>query len=100
MGFRGGFDPDTVNILRAARAMGGRPALFVAVSGDRRMPSEIASELADEAGPSARVLVVPGESHGGAWRSATAAYESAVGMLLEEASGHQRGSIGGDERER
>jgi hypothetical protein len=31
------------------------------------------------------VLVVPGNSHGGAWRDGTAAYESAVSQLLEEA---------------
>jgi len=91
MGRLGRFDPDDVDIVRAARALRGRPALFVAVSEDRRMPSAIASELAKEVGPAARVLVVPGKSHGGAWRDGTAAYESAVGMLLEEAVARRAG---------
>ncbi len=91
MGRLGGFDPDAVDIVRAARAIRGRPALFVAVSEDRRMPSAIASELAAEVGSTASVLIVPGKSHGGAWRDGTAAYESAVGMLLEEALARRAG---------
>jgi hypothetical protein len=48
------------------------------------MPAEIAFELKAAAGERARVLVVPGNSHGGAYRDATAAYESAVGQVLDE----------------
>jgi pimeloyl-ACP methyl ester carboxylesterase len=85
MGRRGGFDPDAVDVLGAASRLSGRPVLFVCNSGDRRMPSEIAFELKAAAGERARVLVVPGKSHGGAYRDATAAYESAVAQVLEEA---------------
>ena len=87
IGVRGSFDPDAVDVLSAARRLGGRPALFVANSGDRRMPSEIAGELSAAAGPQARVLVVPGHSHGGAWREGTQQYEAAVRELLERVAG-------------
>jgi pimeloyl-ACP methyl ester carboxylesterase len=86
MGRRGRFDPDAVNVVAAASRLSGRPALFVCNSGDRRMPPEIAFELKAAAGESARVLVVPGNSHGGAWREGTAAYEKAVADLLEDAA--------------
>jgi hypothetical protein len=57
------------------------------------MPQEIAFELKEAAGDQARVLVVPGHSHGGAWREGTAAYESAVAELLREAA-HVRAADG------
>jgi len=82
IGRRGGFDPDAVDIVAAASRLAGRPALFVCNSGDRRMPKEIAFDLQRAAGDSARVLVVPGESHGGAYRDATAAYQGAVEEIL------------------
>ena len=50
------------------------------------MPSDIAFELKAAAGPQAHVLVVPGTSHGGAYRDGTAAYESAVTEVLGAAS--------------
>ena len=84
IGRRGGFDPDAVDVKGAAARLAGRPCLFVCNSGDRRMPAEIAFELKAAAGDRARVLVVPGNSHGGAYRDATAAYESAVGQVLDE----------------
>jgi pimeloyl-ACP methyl ester carboxylesterase len=90
MGRRGNFDPDAVDLVAAASRLGGRPALFVCNSGDRRMPPEIAFELKAAAGGNARVLVVPGNSHGGAWREGTAAYEKAVADLLNEAAGGTR----------
>lgn len=83
MGLRGGFDPDAVDVLSAVRRLAGRPALFVANSGDRRMPPEIAGELRAAAGSEARLLIVPGHSHGGAWREGTEQYEAAVRALLE-----------------
>jgi pimeloyl-ACP methyl ester carboxylesterase len=86
MGRRGHFDPDAVDIRAAAAHLAGRPCLFVCNSGDRRMPSEIAFELKAAAGPQAHVLVVPGTSHGGAYRDGTAAYESAVSEVLGAAS--------------
>src|SRR5204863_9141548 len=86
MGRRGGFDPDAVDVLGAASRLGGRPSLFICNSGDRRMPPEIAFELKAAAGPQAHVLVVPGRSHGEAYRDGTAAYESAVTEVLGAAA--------------
>jgi len=86
MGRRGGFDPDAVDIRAAAGRLQGRPALFVANSEDRRMPKEIAFELQAAAGEKAQVLIVPGKSHGGAWRDGTAAYEAAVAAVLDAAA--------------
>jgi pimeloyl-ACP methyl ester carboxylesterase len=86
IGRRGGFDVDSVDVRAAASRLDGRPALFVCNSGDRRMPPEIAFDLKAAAGAQARVLVVPGKSHGGAWRDGTAAYERAVGEILDEAA--------------
>jgi uncharacterized protein len=82
IGRRGGFDPDAVDVRGAAAHMAGRPCLFVCNSEDRRMPAEIAFELKSAAGAQAQVLVVPGKSHGGAYRDGTAAYETAVTELL------------------
>src|SRR5688500_4852942 len=90
MGRRGRFDPDAVDLVAAASRLSGRPTLFVCNSGHRRMPPEIAFELKAAAGGNARVLVVPGNSHGGAWREGTAAYEKAVADLLNEAAGGTR----------
>jgi pimeloyl-ACP methyl ester carboxylesterase len=86
MGRRGSFDPDGVDVRAAAARLQGRPALFVANSEDRRMPKEIAFELQKAAGEKAQVLIVPGKSHGGAWRDGTAAYEAAVTAVLDAAS--------------
>jgi pimeloyl-ACP methyl ester carboxylesterase len=86
MGRRGDFDPDGVDIRAAASRLQGRPALFVANSEDRRMPKEIAFELQQAAGEKAQVLIVPGKSHGGAWRDGTAAYEAAVTAVLDAAA--------------
>ena len=50
------------------------------------MPPEIAFELREQAaGARAPSLVVPGTTHGGAWREGTPAYEHAVEELLKEA---------------
>jgi pimeloyl-ACP methyl ester carboxylesterase len=92
IGRKGGFDPKAVDVRAAASRLAGRPCLFVCNSGDQRMPSEIAFELKAAAGDRARVLVVPGKSHGGAWREGTAAYESAVTALLAEAQGQGAGA--------
>jgi uncharacterized protein len=84
IGRRGGFDPGAVDVLAAASRLRGRPTLFVCNSDDRRMPSDIAFDLKAAAGSDSRVLVVPGRSHGGAYRDGTPAYQSAVGELLRE----------------
>jgi len=86
MGRRGGFEPEAVDVRAAAGRLHGRPVLFVANSEDRRMPKEIAFELQAAAGDRAQVLIVPGKSHGGAWRDGTAAYEAAVTAVLDAAA--------------
>ena len=88
------FDPDAADVRAASARLAGRPTLFVCNSGDRRMPPEIAFKLKEAAGDQAKVLVVPGHSHGGAWREGTAAYESAVADLLREAAGHRLADAG------
>jgi pimeloyl-ACP methyl ester carboxylesterase len=87
MGRRGGFDPAQSNVEAAARQLRGRAVLFVANSEDRRMPKEIAFDLKAAAGPGAEVLIIPGKSHGGAWRDGTAAYEAAAAAVLGAAGG-------------
>ena len=76
------FDPAAVDVRAAAARLAGRPALFVANSDDRRMPKEIAFDLRAAAGKDAEVLIVPGKSHGGAWRDGTAAYQAAAQVVL------------------
>ena len=85
IGRRGGFDPATVDVQAAAARLAGRPALFVANSEDVRMPKQIAFDLQAAVGRGAEVLVVPGKSHGGAWRDGTAAYEAAATAILDAA---------------
>jgi hypothetical protein len=51
------------------------------------MPPEIAFDLKQLAGPRSRVLVVPGTTHGGAWRDGREAYARAVQELLGEVAG-------------
>jgi uncharacterized protein len=87
IGRRGGFDPDTVDILAAAKHLSGRPCLFVCNSDDPRMPADIARDLKAAVGDSAQLLVVPGNSHGGAYKNGTAAYETAVKGILGEVLG-------------
>jgi pimeloyl-ACP methyl ester carboxylesterase len=85
MGRRGGFEPEATDVRAAAARLAGRPTLFVANTEDQRMPKEIAFELKEAAGDGAMVLLVPGKSHGGAWRDGTAAYEAAVTRVLDAA---------------
>jgi len=82
IGRKGGFDTEASDVLAAAARLGDRPVLFVANSEDRRMPKQIAFDLAEAVGPAAEVLIVPGQSHGGAWRDGGAAYETAAASLL------------------
>ena len=49
------------------------------------MPKEIAFALKTAVGDTAEVLVVPGKSHGGAWRDGTAAYSEAAAVVLKAA---------------
>jgi hypothetical protein len=86
---RTGVDPDLLDVEKAAAQLKPRPALFVANSGDRRMPQEIAFDLKEAAGERATVLVIPGNSHGGAWREGQAPYEEAVRKILDMARADQ-----------
>ncbi len=96
VGRRAGFDPDATDIQAAvARGLRGRPALFVANSRDRRMPKEIAEDLQRAGGPSAKLLIVEGESHGGAYRDGTAAYETAVTKVLDAAAARAAREVAG-----
>ena len=90
IGQRAGIDPGNVDVAAAAARLNGRPVLFVANAGDRRMPPDIATELQKVAGPRAELLVVPGNSHGGAYREGTSAYEAAVTRLLVAAAGARK----------
>jgi alpha-beta hydrolase superfamily lysophospholipase len=87
IGRRGGFDPAQADVEAAAAHLHGRPALFVANSEDPRMPKEIAAALKAAVGDTAELLIVPGKSHGGAWRDGTQAYSEAAGVLLKAAAG-------------
>jgi pimeloyl-ACP methyl ester carboxylesterase len=84
MGHRAGFNPDDLDIRKAATKLGSRPALFVGGSGDERMPADLAQELRSAAGPSAKLLIVASQGHGHAYRDGTEAYEKAVLKLLQE----------------
>jgi pimeloyl-ACP methyl ester carboxylesterase len=90
MGRRGGFDPASIDVRAAAARLAGRPVLFVANSEDPRMPRDIAFDLKASAGNGAEVLIVPGRSHGGAWRDGTAAYAAAARDVLERAAAAPR----------
>jgi len=83
MGRRGGFDPDALDVQRAASALRGRPALFVGATGDERMPPDIARDLRAAAGEKASVLIVKSQRHGHAYEDATETYENAVSALLD-----------------
>jgi pimeloyl-ACP methyl ester carboxylesterase len=97
---RGGFEPANVDVAQAAAKLSGRPCLFVCNSGDVRMPSDIAFELRDAVGGTAKVLVVPGKSHGGAWRDGTPAYQAAVTELLQTVLGQRQAQGRGEGNER
>ena len=94
MGRRAGFDPDALDIAKAASKLGsGGRRSSSRLTGDERMPPEIASDLAKAAGPSAKTLVVTSEGHGHAYRDGTAAYEAAVTSLLESVTSSSKGEL-------
>lgn len=86
MGRRAGFDPDDLDVLRAAQRLRGRPALFVAGSGDPRMPPDLARQLQAAAGDAAELLIVRSERHGQAFKDGSEEYERAVSALLGRAA--------------
>lgn len=79
MEWRGGFRGDEIDILDATRKMGARPVMFVAQSGDRRVPPTIARELYQtSASPSKRLLILDGRRHGHAYRDHVEEYQKAA----------------------
>ena len=61
MGRRAGFDPDDVDVVKAASRLAGRPVLFVADSDDERMPSGHRLRPAGGGGAEGRGPGDPGE---------------------------------------
>lgn len=80
---RAHFDPADFDLEDAVKRIGPRPILFVAVSGDVRMPPRIAKTLYADAQSSQKMLsVVPGTRHGEGFREGNAEYEKAVSEFL------------------
>jgi uncharacterized protein len=80
---RGHFHAADFDVVKAVERMGRRPVLFVAVSGDRRMPPSIAQTLYDhDASPHKQIVVLPGRRHGEGFNQATDLYEKAVTDFL------------------
>jgi fermentation-respiration switch protein FrsA (DUF1100 family) len=80
---RGNFSPKDFDLDKATERIGDRPILFVAVSGDRRMPPSVAQELyAHARSPLKKIIVLPGHRHGEGFNQATEAYEKAVTDFL------------------
>lgn len=69
-GLRTGISPDDGDVENAVRRIDSVPVLFIAGSSDRRMPPDVAQRLFDAARDARkRLLVVPGASHGEAFRA-------------------------------
>lgn len=83
VGWRGHFRPSDFNVVKAVERIGDRPILFIAVSGDRRMPPSIAEKLyAHARSPLKKIVVLPGHRHGEGFNQARAPYEAAVRDFL------------------
>jgi pimeloyl-ACP methyl ester carboxylesterase len=81
--WRGHFRVADFDLVKAVERIGGRPILFVAVAGDRRMPPSIAQELyAHCQSPQKKILILPGHRHGEGFNLAREPYEKAVTDFL------------------
>lgn len=81
--WRGNFRPADFDLERAVERIGSRPALFVAVERDRRMPPSIARALyAHARSPQKQLVILSGDRHGEGFRRARAEYEKAVTEFL------------------
>ena len=80
---RAHFNPSDFDVEKAVRNMGPRPALFVAVQDDPRMPPAYAKALyADDPSPQKQVVVLPGNKHGEGFKLDTQQYEQVVTQFL------------------
>ena len=85
---RGNFSVKDFDLVKATERIGDRPILFVAVSGDRRMPPYIARKLyAHAQSPLKQIVVLPGHRHGEGFNQATEQYEKAVAEFLANIPG-------------
>jgi len=81
--WRGGFRPSQFNLETAVERLGRRPALFIGVERDRRMPPAYAQELyAVSQSPQKALIIVPGHRHGEGFSSGSQQYEQAVAQFL------------------
>jgi pimeloyl-ACP methyl ester carboxylesterase len=80
---RMGFNPDDGDVEAAIRQLN-IPILFIAGGADRRMPPELAQRMYD-ASPNSRkrLLLVPGATHGEAFRTDPQRYLNSVYQFLE-----------------
>lgn len=82
---RAHFQPADFDVEKAVRRMGSRPALFIAVKDDPRMPPAYAEKLyADDPGPVKQIVVLPGNRHGEGFRLDTQQYEQVVTHFLAD----------------
>lgn len=82
--WRVGFNSEQFDLRRAVQKIGDRPILFFAGGADKRMPPEIAQMLFD-ASPSTHknIVIIPGASHGAAFRADPESYEKAMLSFLQ-----------------
>jgi pimeloyl-ACP methyl ester carboxylesterase len=77
-GLRAGFNPDDGDVEAAVRQLN-VPILFIAGSADRRMPQELAERMFRESpNPLKQILIVPGATHGEAFRADRQTYLKTV----------------------
>ena len=86
---RAGFDGSNLDALQAVKALGDRPAMFIAGARDRRMPAEIAQKLYDASTATNRELLIvdgPGaDIHGHAYQAEPDIYISRIDAFLDKA---------------
>jgi len=86
---RMGFDPDDGDVEAAIRQLK-TPILFITGGADRRMPPELAERmLKASTNPLSRLLLVPGATHGEAFRTDRQKYLESVYQFLQAVSNVQ-----------
>ncbi|HJQ70470.1 MAG TPA: alpha/beta hydrolase [Blastocatellia bacterium] len=86
---RAGFDGSKLDALEAVKAIGPRPAMFIAAARDPRMPADIAQKLYDASAATKRDLLIvdgPGANiHGHAYQADPRLYVERVAAFLDTA---------------